>query len=60
MAALRGFLLSNADGRFLLDCGDDVVLARRLPDPVSSETSLNRRCKIEQWLTTIQFAIKEL
>ena len=27
---LRWFLLSKADGRLLLDLGDDVVLARRL------------------------------
>ena len=43
MAALRWFLLSNADGRVLLDCGDDVVLARR-PTGVSSIIKLGLNC----------------
>ena len=39
MAAFRWFLFSNADGRVLLDCGVEVVLALRLDDgPLSSET----------------------
>ena len=36
MAAFRWFLFSNADGRVLLDCGVEVVLALRLDGPLSS------------------------